>query len=177
MASPSPFQREGWLLLKQVTALLPTSSCSLEVAICRSPSGVALTWDPAARHLRPHGERGDDQAHRLPPQKEAVSFLRTCEKSLSFDFWFGHQPGGALSLAPPLGAVVSPPHWGERLAWDALNSFPSLRLPPSFQSSKPSPLLTLQAQLWAFRAPHQILEILSFGSSKVRVFGDEIFTE
>lgn len=108
MAGPSSFQREGWLLLKQVTALLPKSSCSLEVAICRSPSGVALTWDPAARRLRPHGECRDDQAHRLRPQKEAVSFLRTREKSLSSDFWFSHQLGGALSLVPPLGALVSP---------------------------------------------------------------------
>lgn len=89
----TPFQGRPQLLpegqpsLKQVAAPLPTSSCSLEAAICLSPSGVALMQRPCCQPASfPTVSAETTRPHRLPPQKEAVSVLRMRETPFSFRF-------------------------------------------------------------------------------------------
>lgn len=98
VTTPCPGQASapsgGQPSLKEIAVLLPTSSCSLEAAICLLPTlgrGILSASSPMVitEAARPQW---------LPPQKEATSFLRTHDKSFSFKFWLCYQLVGALRV-------------------------------------------------------------------------------
>lgn len=72
---------------KQAVALLPTSSCSLEVAICLSPSRAALP----PTHVLLHGDHRDRQAPSAPSTKGSCELPQDAGKN---------PPASCLALVP-----------------------------------------------------------------------------